>query len=496
MHPLMVITSVIVVLLTFLSEQNTYYVEAVMAPCSQKGDDTEVFRVGMIIPTTSLAVSVLLAAEHAVNGNTIMKELGCFDFNITLFNSDTPADTICSNNDAYPFVSHIQTLDIQYNSECPPESICFPNNTLWLNDECDSSWGKPAAEAMLDDDVVAVIGPACSGTTIAAEPVMAKDGAHVPLISPTATSSALSNATVFPYFFRTIGPDSAQAKAMVDIATALNVTKAAVIADASIYSSAFAMNIIGFLPDVGIELVTHQVVGGNQTAAQTEALPIAIITSAMEAIASSGAEAIFNTVSCATSKEILELAPSFNLTTSTNSNNCSIPFIMPAANSQRAVCLPSSSSDGDGAPDTTLLATELLEGSGPAHGEFVRLRDERAETGSCDNGDPLIPYYDFAFDALLAIAVAIRSIIASGDEVSGESIAAAWSDPKFGFVGASGNVSFGGQMDGFTYGAHDRPTSFQIVSYENGSYVPRGFWDPRSSPTATVMNTTQTLCPA
>ena len=135
------------------------------------------------------------------------------------------------------------------------------------------------------------------------------------------------------------------------------------------------------------------------------------------------------------------------------------------------------------APPKPSLPSQSPEGFGPAAGELLRLWDDRSKT-SCDGGEIgyYYRYYQDIFDSVLAIAIAIRSILAEGGSVTGLSIIEQWEDPNFSFNGASGNVRFGADESYryYVYGAHDRVDLFDIESFADGVFEPIGSWDPLS----------------
>lgn len=72
--------------------------------------------------------------------------------------------------------------------------------------KCDPSSAPAAMQSLVDQGVVAVIGEACSGASIAALPIANKN--KIPMISPSATSPELSIPN--DYFFRDVPPDGVQ----------------------------------------------------------------------------------------------------------------------------------------------------------------------------------------------------------------------------------------------------------------------------------------------
>ena len=258
------------------------------SPCPEKSG--EVFSIGLMSPIAEFAVSALLAVED-VNTDVFaeMPTIGCFPFNLTLFRGGSPAEEVCQDDPDFPFGNVASFAS----TECDPSEVCFPRNMIWEDTACTASLGAAAAEAMLADGVTAVIGPHCSEVARSVHDTLL--AGSVPYVS-WATSSSLSDETVYPYHYRTVGPDGAQARAMVDIALQLNASSASIISDPSEFSQSFADDLIGYLARTGLELRTHQVLQieedpGRQTV--TEASP-ADISADVAALAEAGADVTFS----------------------------------------------------------------------------------------------------------------------------------------------------------------------------------------------------------
>ena len=83
-------------------------------------------------------------------------------------------------------------------------------------------------------DVVGIVGPPTSGSSIAVANLMSLVG--TPVLSPTATSDELSDRVRFPTFLRMIPPDMHQAAAMISVLRMLNWTYVSLVYSASAYS--------------------------------------------------------------------------------------------------------------------------------------------------------------------------------------------------------------------------------------------------------------------
>jgi len=114
-----------------------------------------------------------------------------------------------------------------------------PVELLVEDDACKPEIATNTATKLVSAGVKVVIGHICSGATKAALPIYRDAG--VLLISPSATTPALTQSGEYPNFFRTIAADDAQARAEVDFAVnTLKVTKIAIIHDKADYGKGLA----------------------------------------------------------------------------------------------------------------------------------------------------------------------------------------------------------------------------------------------------------------
>ncbi len=110
---------------------------------------------------------------------------------------------------------------------------------LPMDDQCKPELATNAATKLVSEKVGIVLGHICSGATKAALPIY-KD-AKIILMSPSATSTELTQSGSYPNFFRTISYDLIQGKAAAEFAvTELKVKKVAVIHDKGDYGKGFA----------------------------------------------------------------------------------------------------------------------------------------------------------------------------------------------------------------------------------------------------------------
>ena len=131
----------------------------------------------------------------------------------------------CATRDAY-FARALQML---------PDSVENNATKDTDTDVCDDS-GRPR-----NYDVAAVVGPSQSDASIFT--TYALGLAHIPMISPMATTDELNDESRFPYFARLVPPDKHQAEAMVDVALYFNWTYVSVLYSEGPYGENGAKNL-------------------------------------------------------------------------------------------------------------------------------------------------------------------------------------------------------------------------------------------------------------
>ena len=110
---------------------------------------------------------------------------------------------------------------------------------LIQDDQCNPAIATNTATKLITQGAQVVLGHICSGATKAAMGIY-KD-ANIPVMSPSATSTDLTQSGDYPNFFRTIASDDMQAKLAVDFAIEkLGAKKVAVLHDKGDYGKGFA----------------------------------------------------------------------------------------------------------------------------------------------------------------------------------------------------------------------------------------------------------------
>lgn len=77
------------------------------------------------------------------------------------------------------------------------------------DDQCKPEMATSAATKLISDKVDGIVGPICTGPTVASLPLF--QAAEIVAVSPTATAPALTEGGKHPLFFRTVAHDNAQA---------------------------------------------------------------------------------------------------------------------------------------------------------------------------------------------------------------------------------------------------------------------------------------------
>jgi branched-chain amino acid transport system substrate-binding protein len=114
------------------------------------------------------------------------------------------------------------------------------------DDACVPATAANIATQFVNQGIDVVLGHICSGATLAA--LATYKNAAIVVMSPTSTNPELTQSGDYPNFFRTIAPDDAQARLIVDYAlNILKLSKIAVVHDNQAYGKGLAELVKGFL---------------------------------------------------------------------------------------------------------------------------------------------------------------------------------------------------------------------------------------------------------
>ena len=122
-----------------------------------------------------------------------------------------------------------------------------------VDDACEPKQGPVAANRVVNAKIQYVVGPVCSGAAIAAAPIYNNEG--VVVVTPSATSPALTEGKNFTSIFRTIGRDDQQGPfAAKFIAQTVKPKKVAVLHDKQSYGQGIATAVRDTLKADGVNV--------------------------------------------------------------------------------------------------------------------------------------------------------------------------------------------------------------------------------------------------
>ena len=126
-----------------------------------------------------------------------------------------------------------------------------------IDDACEPKQGPVAANRVVNGKIGYVIGPVCSGASIAAAPIYNNEG--VVVVTSSATSPALTDGKNYHFIFRTIGRDDQQGPAAAKfIAEKAKPKKVAVLHDKQSYGQGIATSVQNDLKKAGIPVALFE----------------------------------------------------------------------------------------------------------------------------------------------------------------------------------------------------------------------------------------------
>lgn len=129
--------------------------------------------------------------------------------------------------------------------------------TIVVDDACEPKQGPVAANRVVNDKIRYVVGPVCSGAAIAGAKIYNEEG--VVVITPSATSPALTEGQNFHYVFRTIGRDDQQGPAAAKfIINKAKPKKVAVLHDKQSYGQGIAASVRDELKKANVEVALFE----------------------------------------------------------------------------------------------------------------------------------------------------------------------------------------------------------------------------------------------
>lgn len=126
-----------------------------------------------------------------------------------------------------------------------------------VDDACEPKQGPVAANRVVNSKIGYVVGPTCSGAGIAAVPIYDNEG--VVVVTPSATSPALTEGKNYHFIFRAIGRDDQQGPAAARfILQKSGATKVAVLHDKQSYGQGIAASVRDTLQKGGMNVALFE----------------------------------------------------------------------------------------------------------------------------------------------------------------------------------------------------------------------------------------------
>ncbi len=120
---------------------------------------------------------------------------------------------------------------------------------------CDPRQAVAAANKLINEEVVGVVGAYCSSSTIPASEALAEE--DIPMITPASTNEKVTERGL-PYMFRMCGRDDDQSKiAGAFIKDYLKAKTAYIVDDKTTYSQGLATNVATVLETSGVSILAH-----------------------------------------------------------------------------------------------------------------------------------------------------------------------------------------------------------------------------------------------
>jgi branched-chain amino acid transport system substrate-binding protein len=133
-----------------------------------------------------------------------------------------------------------------------------------FDDACEPKQAPTAANRIVNQKIRFVVGPVCSGATIAATNIYNNEG--VVMITPSATSPAVTDGKNYEYVFRTIGRDDQQGPAAAKyIIDRIKPKKVAVLHDKQSYGQGIATAVKNDLEKAGVAVPVFEGINAGES---------------------------------------------------------------------------------------------------------------------------------------------------------------------------------------------------------------------------------------
>lgn len=136
--------------------------------------------------------------------------------------------------------------------------------TVVIDDGCEPKQGPVAANRVVNSKIGFVVGHVCSGATIAATEIYNNEG--VVMVTPSATSPAVTDGKNYEFIFRTIGRDDQQGPAAAKfVLEKIKPKKAAVLHDKQSYGQGIATAVKNDLEKGGVPVAIFEGVNAGDS---------------------------------------------------------------------------------------------------------------------------------------------------------------------------------------------------------------------------------------
>jgi branched-chain amino acid transport system substrate-binding protein len=136
--------------------------------------------------------------------------------------------------------------------------------TVVIDDGCEPKQGPVVANRVVNDEINYVVGHVCSGATIAAAGIYNSEG--VLMVTPSATSPAVTDGKNYSMILRTIGRDDQQGPAAAKfIIETIKPKKVAVLHDKQSYGQGIAAAVKSELDKAGVPVVLFEGINAGDT---------------------------------------------------------------------------------------------------------------------------------------------------------------------------------------------------------------------------------------
>jgi len=332
----------------------------------------------------------------------------------------------------------------------------------------DPHTGEKAAQDLIDNGVVALIGASSSAVSAAIAGGPSKDN-QIPQISYSSTTPSLSNKTAYPYFLRVVPSDILQIRGIVELVNYFGWDYISIIRSANIYSQAVSSQVGSTnqqnSAEVGVNSFESEAKNFNIQVVQTQVINTTMdITPQLRQIKLFGSNIILLNVYLADAIKVFEVASDLGMTSKEG-----YVWIGTDSASQSEV-LEASSKVNDAMQG--LIGLKPLQPQNAAFTHFLDLWEQCAgrntsEYFGCGDRNPNI-YAPFAYDATYFLAHAIQKMVESGqDYTNGELLLTQLKSQTI--DGITGKITL--DQNG------DRLSGYDVINVQGNNFVDIGTWE-------------------